>query len=266
MTDYLIQDWPDPRICVLRLNRPDKYNALSRALTDDLRAAVRDLPSGNARVLILAANGPGFCAGADLKERKGMSDAEKFAHNRAINALANEIAALPFATVAAINGTALGGGCELSLACDLRFAAAGAQIGLTEARIGAIPGAGGTQRLPRLIGTALALEMMLSGEPVTAEKAADWGLLNAVFPANALWDHVMGLAHILARRSRRATALLKHAVYSGIERDLAAGLELERAAVAEVLGSDDYREGLAAFAERREPVFDQAGPGDVGHT
>lgn len=176
MTDHLITDWPTDRICVLLLNRPEKYNALGRALTDDLRIAVRRLRDSDARVVVLAGNGPGFCAGADLKERRAMTDAEVFAHNRAINALVNEIAALPMVTMAAMHGAALGGGCELSLACDLRFAAANARIGLTEARIGAVPGAGGTQRLPRLIGIARALEMLLSGEPVGADRAAEWAL------------------------------------------------------------------------------------------
>lgn len=255
MTHELIVEWPTEKVCVLRLNRPEAFNALSRSLTDALRAAVAALPDTDARVVVLAANGRGFCAGADLKERKTMSDAEKYAHNRAINGLANEIAALPIPTIVAIQGTALGGGMEISLACDLRFAAAGVEVGLTEARVGAIPGAGGTQRLPRLIGTARALEMMLTGEPITAERAADWGLVNAVVAPEALMDRVLGVASVVASRSRRAGALLKDAVYRGVERPVRDGLEIEREAVVEILASDDYREGLAAFAERRQPVF-----------
>ncbi|WP_417209730.1 enoyl-CoA hydratase/isomerase family protein [Antarctobacter sp.] len=255
MTDHMLQEWPSERICVLRLNRPEAYNALSRALTDDLREAVRGLSDTRAQVLILTANGKGFCAGADLKERKLMSDDEKYAHNRAINDLANEIAAAKFATVAAISGTALGGGMEISLACDLRFAAAGCKMGLTEARIGAMPGAGGTQRLPRLIGTARALEMMYTGEPITAEQAADWGLVNDVVPIEGLMDRAMAFADLVAARSRRTTARLKDTVYRGLDGPLAGGLEIERTAIVEILKSEDYQEGLAAFAERRAPVF-----------
>lgn len=255
MTEHLIVEWPSPKICVLRLNRPEAYNALSRALTEALRQAVGSLRATEARVMILAANGPGFCAGADLKERRGMTDAEKYAHNRAINALANEIAALPIPTMVAIQGTALGGGMEISLACDLRFAAAGVKVGLTETRIGAIPGAGGTQRLPRLIGTARALHMMFTGEPITAEQAADWGLVNATVAPEALMEQVMACATVMASRSRRSGALLKEAVYRGVEHSLRDGLEIERMAIAEILASDDYKEGLAAFAERRQPVF-----------
>jgi len=255
MTDHLLQEWPTEKICILRLNRPEAYNALNRALTDALLEAVRRLGETSAQVLILAANGKGFCTGADLKERKLMSDDEKYKHNRAINALANEIAAAPVATVAAISGTAMGGGVEISLACDLRFAAEGVKLGLTEMRIGAMPGAGGTQRLPRLVGTARALEMMYTGEPISAERAGEWGLVNDVVPAEALMDRVMRFATLAASRSRRTAATLKRTIYDGLEVPLDQGLDLEREAIVEILKSEDYREGLAAFAERRAPVF-----------
>jgi enoyl-CoA hydratase/carnithine racemase len=256
MTDQLIQESPSEHVRVLRLNRPDRYNALSVELVNALRAAVALLGESGARVLVLAANGPGFCAGADLKQRKTMSNEEKYRHNRAISALADEIAAAPVPTIAAINGTALGGGCELAIACDIRFAASSATIGLTEARIGAMPGAGGSQRLPRLIGPARALEMMYSGEPIPAEKALEWGLINGIFDLNGLDENVMSFATLLGSRSPRTSALLKRVVYQGLDRSLADGLELERQAITEVLTSRDYAEGLAAFAERRQPVFD----------
>lgn len=256
MENHLLIEWPEERVCVLRLNRPDKYNALSRALVSDLRAAIAALPSTQAKVVVLAANGKGFCAGADLKERKAMSDSEKYAHNRAISALADELAATDLPTIAAISGVAMGGGCELALACDIRFAAVGATIGLTEARLGAIPGAGGSQRLPRVVGAARALEMMYSGEPVSSEKAKEWGLVNGIVDSNELEQYVLSYASLVGVRSRRASALLKKVVYKGLESRLAEGLELERVAVSEILASDDYKEGLAAFAERRAPVFD----------
>lgn len=256
MSDVLLQEWPTDRICVLRMNRPEAYNALSRALLREMIDAVRGLPDTPARVLVLAANGPGFCAGADLKERRTLDDDEKYAHNRLINDLANALAAAPLCTIAAIGGLAMGGGVEIALGCDLRFASSDAVLGLTEARVGAIPGAGGTQRLPRLIGRARALEMMFSGVPIPAAKAEAWGLVNGVIEAEALERHVLDYARIVASRSRRTAARLKAAVTDGLDRDLESGLELERLAIVEVLRSDDYREGLAAFAERREPVFD----------
>jgi enoyl-CoA hydratase/carnithine racemase len=256
MSDQLIQEAPSDYIRVLRLNRPDRYNALSRELVTSLRAAVKSLAGTKVKVLVLAASRPGFCAGADLKERKVMTTEEKYAHNRAISALADEIAAAPIPTIAAINGLALGGGCELALACDMRFAACDASIGLTEARIGAMPGAGGSQRLPRLIGSARALEMMFSGEPITAAKALEWGLVNGLVDSKELDQYTLSFAQLLESRSRLAAGLLKKVVYQGLDSSLAEGLELERLAIVEVLASDDYTEGLTAFAERRQPKFD----------
>jgi enoyl-CoA hydratase/carnithine racemase len=255
MSDHLIQEWPSDGICILRMNRPQAYNALSRALLTDMIAAIRGLSGSRAGVLVLAANGPGFCSGADLKERRSLNDEEKYAHNRQINELANVLAAAPLCTIAAIAGIAMGGGLEIALACDLRFASSDAVIGLTEARVGAIPGAGGTQRLPRLIGTARALEMMYSGEVIPAAKAAEWGLVNDVVEPEALMERVMAYANVVATRSRSAGAVLKDVVYRGIEQDLAGGLEIERLAIVDILKSPDYVEGLAAFAEKRPPVF-----------
>jgi enoyl-CoA hydratase/carnithine racemase len=251
----LLQERPKPGVFLLRMNRPTAYNALSVELVVAMRAAVAQLWAEGARVMVLAASQPGFCAGADLKQRKAMTHEQKYQHNRAINALANEIAACPIPTIAAINGLALGGGCELSLACDLRYASSDAKIGLTEARVGAIPGAGGSQRLPRLLGTARALELMFTGEPVDAARAASIGLVNDVFAGDKLEPKVLALAELIATRSRSAARHLKSVVYGGIHLELQAGLELERAAVAEILASDDYKEGLAAFAERRPAKF-----------
>lgn len=256
MSEFLLQEWPSERICVLRMNRPEARNALSRALLREMIDVVVGLPETSARVLVLAGNGPAFCSGADLKERRGLDDDEKYAHNRMINALADALAAAPLCTIAAIGGIAMGGGVEIALGCDLRFASSNAVLGLTEARVGAIPGAGGTQRLPRLIGSARALEMMFSGEPISAAKAEAWGLVNTVVESGELEAHVLAYAETVASRSRRTAARLKATVYGGLDRDLAGGLELERRAIVEVLRSGDYREGLAAFAERRQPVFD----------
>lgn len=258
LVEQLLTEWPQDGICVLRMNRPTAYNALSRKLLADLICAVRTVSSGTARVLVLAANGPGFCAGADLKERRTLNDEEKYAHNRQINELADALAAAPLCTIAAINGTAMGGGLEIALGCDLRFASSNAVIGLTEARVGAIPGAGGTQRLPRLIGTARALEMMYTGEPISAAKAAEWGLVNDVTDPDGLMDRVMSVAEVIATRSRSAASQLKRVVYQGLDTDLASGLEIERKAIVGILRSPDYQEGLAAFAEKRAPVFGRA--------
>jgi enoyl-CoA hydratase/carnithine racemase len=237
----------------ITLNRPDRLNALGVAMTDALVAALRE--AGDATVVVLGGAGRAFCAGADLKERRGMEEAARRAHNRAINAAADALAALPMPTIAALNGLALGGGCELALACDLRIASTEAVIGLTEARIGAIPGAGGTQRLPRLVGTAAALEMMFTAEPVSAPRALAMGLVNQVVPADQLEASVAQMAALIASRAPGAVALLKRVVRQGMEASLDGGLALEREALATVFGSADYAEGLAAFAEKRAPRF-----------
>jgi enoyl-CoA hydratase/carnithine racemase len=242
-----------PGIRQIRLARPERLNALGVDMVHALRAAVE--AERSARVLLVRGSGRGFCAGADLKERQGMDEAARLAHNRAINAAFDALAAAPMPTIAVINGLALGGGCELALCCDLRFAADSASIGLTEARIGAIPGAGGTQRLPRLIGTARALEMMFSGEPVTAARAAAIGLVQAAVPDDALDAHVLRFATLLASRSPRTARSLKRVVHAGLATTLEAGLALERAALSEIFSAPDYAEGLAAFAAKRPPVF-----------
>ncbi|MCO5157807.1 MAG: enoyl-CoA hydratase-related protein [Aquamicrobium sp.] len=255
MSDQLIIEWPEAGICVLRMNRPESYNALSRSLLAQMIEAVGSAPAHGARVLVLAANGPGFCSGADLKERRGLCEDEKYAHNRQINALANAIAQSPLCTIAAIGGLALGGGLEIALACDLRFAAAGVSIGLTETRLGIIPGAGGTQRLPRVIGASRALELMFAGEPIPAAKAGEWGLVNDVVAPERLMERVLDYARLVARRSPRTGAILKEVVRRGLESDLAGGLDIEREAIVDLLKSEDYAEGLAAFAEKRTPAF-----------
>ena len=251
----ILVDEPAPGVACICIDRPERMNALGVATTHALHAAIVAAIGSHAKVIVLTGTGRAFCAGADLKERQLMAEPERYAHNRAINAAVDALASSPLPTIAAINGLALGGGCELALGCDLRMMVAGAQIGLTEARVGAIPGAGGTQRLPRLIGASRALEMILTGEPVTAERAAEIGLVNRVVPADQLSDCVLQLATLLASRSPTASALAKSTIYAGIEKPLADGLELERKALANIFASADYAEGLAAFAEKRPPRF-----------
>jgi len=245
-------------IVQIRLNRPERLNALGMDMVEALQAAIADAIANRARVVLVRGAGRAFCAGEDLKERRTMDEAARVRHNRAINATVDALAAAPMPTIAVINGLAMGGGCEIALACDLRYAAEDAQIGLTEARIGAIPGAGGTQRMPRAIGAARALELMLTGEPVTGARAEQIGLVHAAVPADKLDGHVQRIAAILASRSPSGAQTIKRLVCDGMERTLAEGLALERAALQQVLASADYAEGLAAFAEKRSPRFGQA--------
>ena len=242
-------------IVQIRLNRPERLNALGVDMVDALQRAIEDAIAGRARVLLIRGSGRAFCAGADLKERRTMDEAARVRHNRAINAFVNALAQAPMPTIAVINGLALGGGCEIALACDLRYAAEDVQIGLTEARIGAIPGAGGTQRLPRTIGAARAVELMLTGEPVTGARAEQIGLVHAAVPADELDGYVRKIADTLASRSPSGAQTIKRLVYRGLEMPLAEGLVQEGLALREILNSPDYAEGLAAFAEKRPPHF-----------
>lgn len=242
-------------VCSIRLNRPERMNALGVATCAALEQAVAEAMQQRAHVVLFSGSGRAFCAGADLKERKGMDLDARLAHNAAIRATIESIASARCVTIAVLNGVALGGGLELALACDLRLAAKGITLGLTESRIGAIPGAGGTQRLPRLIGVSRALQMMLSGEPVTSEYAHEIGLVNELIAPEELEARAHSLAMLLASRSARGLATIKRLATQGMEMSLAAGLELERSVLPDVLGSADYAEGLAAFAEKRAPRF-----------
>src|SRR5579871_1313297 len=173
----------DNDIFEIRLNRPERMNALGVATCAALSQAVSQAAARRAKVVLIRGSGRAFCAGADLKERKGMDLAARLSHNGAIRAAIEALAAARFVSVAVLNGLALGGGLELAMACDLRIAAAGITLGLTESRVGAIPGAGGTQRLPRLICVARALHMMLTAEPVSSEYALGVGLVTEVVAA-----------------------------------------------------------------------------------
>ena len=255
MTQDILLDSLGDDVFEIRLERPERMNALGVATVAALKQAVADAAAKHARVLLIRGSGRAFCAGADLKERKGMDLAARMAHNAGINDAINAIAGARCVTIAVLNGLALGGGLEMALACDLRIAAAGISIGLTESRVGAFPGAGGTQRLPRLIGASRALQMMFSGEPVTSEYALSIGLVNEVVAPDELTARAHAFAKLLASRSAPAMAAIKRLVYEGMELPLADALRLERAALPEILGSADYAEGLAAFEERRSPRF-----------
>ncbi len=237
------------------LNRPERLNALGVEMTAALPQVVEDALAAGATALVIRGKGRGFCAGADLKERQTMPQAERYAHNRAINVAVNALAAAPVPTIAALNGLALGGGLELALGCDIRIAAESAQLGLTEARIGGIPGAGGTQRLPRLIGISRALDLMYTGEPISAKQALDIGLVNTCVADWELDDAVSRYIEVLGSRSPSTARILKKVVYDGMQTSLAEGLEGERLAMLTIFGSADYAEGLAAFAEKRPPRF-----------
>ena len=243
---------------VLTLNRPERANALSRDALLAIGRLARELsadPSVRA-VVVTGAGEKAFCAGADLKERQGFTD-EDVRHQLGLYRL--ELGALADCTkpvVAAINGACLGGGLELALACDLRVATLTAVFALPETTLGIIPGAGGTQRLPRVVGEARAKEMILLGRRISADEALAWGLLNRLAPigVSVVDDALAMLAPVLEGAPIAQAAALR-AIDAAFDVALARGLELERAYYDETLRSDDRREALTAFAEKRRPVF-----------
>jgi len=255
VTDDVILESIADGVMQLRLNRPERMNALGHDMSKRLLAAVESALASKVRAILVRGTGKSFCAGADLKERREMNAAQRAAHNTAINAFINALANAPVPTIAVINGLALGGGCELAMVCDMRIMAADATIGLTETRIGVIPGAGGTQRLPRFIGIAHALELMMTGEPIGGVRAAEIGLVNWSVPADQLDAKAKSLASVIASRSPVGVRAIKKLVYDGLEMPIAQGIQREREKLLQVLASKDYAEGLAAFSAKRAPKF-----------
>jgi methylglutaconyl-CoA hydratase len=247
----------DGRVAWLVLNRPEAANSLSRALVAGLRAALDQLATDAevSVVVLTGAGGKAFCAGADLKERRGMTLDETRVFLDELGALAQAIEDCPRPVIAAIGGAALGGGFELALAADFRLASEAATLGLTEVRLGIIPGAGGTQRLARLCGLAVAKELVLTGRRIDAPTALRLGLLSGVFPSGRLRAAVTKLAAELGAAGPLALTEAKRAIDRGAGLPLPQALAVERAGYEKVLASEDRNEGLRAFAEERPPRF-----------
>ena len=239
------------------LDAEDTRNAISRAVLAELEARVARV-SGGQEVRVVIVTGAGdkaVCAGADLKERATMSEADVRAFLGGLRRTLRAINTSGTIFIAAINGSALGGGTELALACDLRVAAPAAELGLTEVRLGIIPGGGGTQRLPRLIGPGRAKDLILTGRRVNAAEAFAIGLVQRLAPEGRLLDLSLALAEQIAENAPVAVAAAKRAIDRGLDLDLEAALALELDEYEAVLRSEDRLEGLRAFAEKRPPVW-----------
>ena len=205
--------------------------------------------------MLTGGGGRAFAAGADIKEMEAMGVDEARAWGELGHEVGRLLETMPKPAIAAVNGFALGGGCELALACDIRYASATARLGQPEVSIGIIPGWGGTQRLARAVGIGRAKELVYTGRMVGAEEAERIGLVNAVFPPEELMERTLELARSLAAKSPLALAAAKELVNQTLQGDLAAGLEDEAAAFAELFSSEDQKEGMRAFVEKREPDF-----------
>lgn len=245
-------------VAIWTIDRAHRRNALSRAAVLGFGKLARDAAT-NASIRAIVVTGAGdvaFCAGADLKERQLMDDNDVRAQVELYRSEFRPLDRSPKPVVAAINGVALGGGLELALACDLRVAAAHARLGFPETSLGIIPGAGGTQRLPRIVGEGRAKEMILLGRQLTAEEALAWGLIHRVTPRGEnVVDDALEWLRPVAEGAPIAQAAALTAIDRAFDVSLDVGLELEKVSYDRTLVSEDRREALAAFAQKRRPRF-----------
>jgi enoyl-CoA hydratase len=245
------------RIATVTINRPKVLNALSDATVVELDSCWTALERDNTvRAVIVTGSGEkAFIAGADISELATFSPRQAMESARRGQQMLARLEAIGKPTIAAINGLALGGGCELALACTLRLASANARIGQPEVKLGIPPGYGGTQRLPRLIGKGRAFQMLLTGEHVPAQLAYEWGLVNAVVPAEQLLTAARELARKMIANAPLALSYVLQAVHQGMEQPLEQALVLESSLFGLSFSTSDMREGMAAFLEKRAPSF-----------
>jgi enoyl-CoA hydratase/carnithine racemase len=231
-------------------------NALNRQMQEEIREIASSLSARRDVGAVVVHGGPKvFAAGADIKEMADLSYQEMLLASTDLQDCFTAVARIPQPTIAAITGYALGGGCELALCCDLRIAAEDARLGQPEITLGIIPGAGGTQRLPRLIGVARAKDLILTGRHVDAQEALEMGMVNAVVPSAETYDSALRLARRLAAGPALALRAAKEAIDHGLDTDLATGLDIERVRFAALFATEDQKAGMHAFMDKRPPEF-----------
>ncbi|OMO59564.1 Crotonase superfamily [Corchorus capsularis] len=247
----------DSGIIEVNLHRPEAKNSISVDMARGLRHAFEDIDrDSSARVVMISSSVPKvFCAGADLKERKKMTASEVHSYVNFLRSTFTMIEELPIPTIAVIEGAALGGGLEMALACDLRICGENALLGLPETGLAIIPGGGGTQRLPRLVGISIAKELIFTARRVGGKDALSMGLVNDCVPAGEALPKALEIAREINQKGPIAIRMAKRAINEGLERDLASALELEEECYEQTISTKDRLEGLAAFAEKRKPIY-----------
>ena len=257
--ETLIVEPRDGHILLVTLNRPDAANALNTRMGLDLVELFElfSVDIAGLRAIVLTGAGPkAFCAGGDLKQRNGMTDEAWQAQHLVFERMLRAILACPIPVIAAVNGAAYGGGCEIAAAADFVYASDNARFALTEVTLGIMPGAGGTQNLPRAIGERRAKEMILSGLPFSAHEAETWGLVNRVLPQEQLLDAALAIAARIAGNGPIAVRQAKQAIHRGLQMSLSDGLAFEIEAYNRLVPTEDRREGVRAFNERRKAEFE----------
>jgi enoyl-CoA hydratase len=247
-----------PHTLLVTLSRPEAANAMNTQMGLDLLdlfGSINAAPNRQ-RCIVLTGAGPrAFCAGGDLKERNGMTDQQwqdqHLIFERAIRSIMN----CPVPIIAAVNGAAYAGGMEISLCADFIYAAENARFALTEVTLGIMPGAGGTQTLPRAVGARRAKEILLTGKPFTAQQAFEWGMVNRICTSDALLTEALETAATIAGNAPISTRQIKQSVNYGLNMDLASGMMFEIEAYNRMVPTEDRREGIRAFNEKRKPVF-----------
>jgi enoyl-CoA hydratase len=241
-------------IATIKINRPDVLNAVNMDTIEGLSRAIDDIEKDRGiRVVIITGVGKSFSAGADISMFKDLKPAE--ARNLGFSEITRRLELLDKIVIAGVNGYALGGGCEIAMACDLRIASEKARFGQPEINLAIIPGAGGTQRLPKLVGKTVAIELILTGDMIDAQEAHRIGLVNEVVPDDEFEERLMEMAKKLAEKGPIALALAKRAVSAAEHTDIDTGLEIEKDLFAILFSTEDKGEGVSAFLEKRKPEF-----------
>ena len=258
MTFETIETDRDGGAFVLKLHRPDCRNAINLQLMDDVEAAIATASADPGVVGVIITGGDQyFSAGADLNEALQMMDtaAHRLSYTARWRRLNSVLETCPKPIIAAVEGFCITGGCELALACDIRVAGEGSRFAITSSRIGTVPGGGGTQRLPRIVGVGNALEILFSGDPIDAAHALRIGLVNRLAPAGQALAEAKAMVRVYEQRAPLSLQLLKRTVYAGIEMSLSAAIEFESFVVNTIAETRDRQEGITAFLEKRKPVF-----------
>jgi enoyl-CoA hydratase len=255
--ETLALEQPAARVLLVRMNRPERRNAISTQLGHNMRDVFARLTADTQdyRCVILTGAGTAFGAGADLKERNGMSNAAWLAQHAVFERMTLALLDCPIPVIAAVNGAAYAGSCELALTCDFIYASETARFALTEITLGIMPGGGGTQLLPRAAGARRAKEVILTGKPFSAQDALAWGIVNKLCAPEALMDETLATATIIAGNAPISVRQAKRAMHFGAHMDLRSALFLEVDCYNKMVGTEDRLEGVRAFNEKRRPDF-----------